>query len=103
MDPWKADKPFAFSFCNEEGETGFVRWRVDPFTRMVVVNRKEWRELRDFFAEPSITTVWFNYPFDYRMLGTLAIEVLGPFAEVMFSMFLAKRDFDDVWVVLQCF
>ena len=92
--PWKGDRPFAVSFCNESGETGYVRWRVDPVTRLVIINRREWKELREWCMEPSITTAWFNGPFDRRMLSFFGIGVQGLCHEVMASMFLAKPDIE---------
>jgi DNA polymerase-1 len=92
--PWKGDRPFAVSFCNEAGETGYVRWRVDPVTRLVVVNRGQWKRLKEWFADPKITRVWFNGPFDRRMLATFGIDVVGRNEEVMASMFLAKPDIE---------
>ena len=94
LSAWKGDRPFAISFCNQEGETGYVRWQVDPFRRLVKINRKEWLTLRNWFADDSITRCWFNGPFDRRMLAAIGIEVRGRNEEVMASMFLAKPDIE---------
>jgi len=94
LSTWKGDRPFAVSFCNAEGETGYVRWQVDPFRRLVKINRKEWLALRNWFADDSITRCWFNGPWDRRMLAAIGIEVRGRNEEVMASMFLAKPDIE---------
>jgi hypothetical protein len=28
LNPWKGDRPFAFSFCNEKGDAGFSAGRL---------------------------------------------------------------------------
>ena len=94
LSTWKGDRPFAISFCNAEGETGYARWQVDPFRRLVKINRKEWLTLQKWFADDDITRVWFNGPFDIRMLKAIGIEVRGRNEEVMASMFLSKPDIE---------
>jgi len=91
LSPWKGDMPYAISFCNEDGETGYVRWKVDPYSRRVIVRRSELVRLREWFSDPSLETVWFNKPFDLRMLRKLGINVAGKTHELMVAMFYFSR------------
>jgi len=61
---------------------------------LMKINRREWLVLRDWFADDSITRVFFNGPFDIRMLKAIGIEVRGRNEEVMASMFLSKPDIE---------
>jgi DNA polymerase-1 len=91
LNPWKGDRPFLFSFCNEEGETGFVRWEVNPKNRQVVVG-KEFSELKKFFEDPTITKVFHNAKFDIRMLTKTGIQVAGTIEDTMFAMHVLRND-----------
>jgi DNA polymerase I-like protein with 3'-5' exonuclease and polymerase domains len=76
---WKGDAPFAFSFCNEDGETAYLEWRVDPKTRKVIPVKDELRQLIAFFEDESITKVFHNAKFDVRALERgHGIIVCGP-------------------------
>jgi DNA polymerase-1 len=86
LNPWKGDRPFAFSFCNEKGDAGFFRWEVDPFTRNVLINHKQWAVMKKFFEDSSIAKVFHNAKFDIRMLEKLGIEVRGTVHDTMFAM-----------------
>jgi DNA polymerase-1 len=86
LNPWKGDRPYAFSFCNEEGKTGFFRWWVKPLTRDIVRNWKDYFEMRFFFGNPSITKVFHNAKFDLRMLESMGIKTRGEIHDTMFAM-----------------
>lgn len=76
---WHGDAPFAFSFCNEDGQTAYFEWTVDPKTRQVRRKEKEWEMLRAFFEDESIKKVFFNAKFDIRGLEIgHGITVAGP-------------------------
>lgn len=90
--PWHGDRPFAFSFCNSEGDTGWIRWEVDPFTREVQIVQDEWEELKAFFEDPTITKVFFHGQFDIRMLEAIDIYVKGSIHEVMYAMHAVNSD-----------
>lgn len=92
---WKSDAPFAFSFCNEDGDTAYVEWRVDPKTRMVIPDKSEHRMLKDFFEDESVTKIFHHGKFDVRAIEKgHGIVVCGPggaireggrFEETMFA------------------
>lgn len=76
---WHGDKPFAFSFCNEEGETAYVEWTVNPNTREPEPNARELKRLRAFFEDDSVTKVFHHAKFDVRALERgWGIRVAGP-------------------------
>lgn len=86
LNPWKGARPFAFSFCNEEGKTGFFRGKVNPVTRGVTYPRDGYWEIKDFFADPSRSKIFFNAKFDIRMLEAIDIKVRGRIEEVGFAV-----------------
>lgn len=68
-------RPFAFSFCDEDGSTFYIRWQVDPMTREVKINREEFEWMRKLFSDSSLTVVGHNISFDIKMLLLMEIEV----------------------------
>jgi len=84
VNPWKGDRAFAFSFCDSEGNTAYIRWKVDPFTREPIVCLKDLVTLQRFFSDPSITKVFHNAKFDIRMLEQLDVTVKGTVHDTIF-------------------
>lgn len=78
LRPWHGDRPFAFSFCNEVGETAYFEFPVDPRTRKPQLEDDTLWKLQEFFADTAVTKVFHNGRFDIRMLETLGITVCGP-------------------------
>lgn len=66
-NPWKGDRPFAVSMCDEDGRAWFRSWPVDPMTREVKIPRRDRRTLRFFFRSRR-RIVFHNGKFDLRML-----------------------------------
>jgi DNA polymerase I-like protein with 3'-5' exonuclease and polymerase domains len=88
LSPWKGDRPFGFSFCNEEGETAYVDFPVDPKTRRVLYDKRpaEKRMLVDFFQDTRVRKVFWNAKYDVRMIRFgLGIDVQGTIEEGMFA------------------
>jgi DNA polymerase I-like protein with 3'-5' exonuclease and polymerase domains len=85
LNPWGTIKdygfyparPFAFSFCDTEGHTDYIRWEVEPHTRQVLTTSEDLKTLRDIYSNPEITHIGHNFTFDYRMINALGIEVKG--------------------------
>lgn len=72
-------RPFAFSFCDAEGNTGYIRWAVDPQTRTVIPGPQEEQDaLRDILENPEITKVGHNIAYDIRMCLAAGFTVAGP-------------------------
>lgn len=80
-------RPFAFSFCDEDGHTAWIRWRVDPITRRVIPGPKHEQEaLRYFLANPKYIKIGHHIAYDLR----LAKEAGFPYAgEVHDTMIMA--------------
>ncbi len=88
VSPWSGDRPYMFSFCNEEGESAVVRFAVDPLTRRVKYEERpaQLRMLRRFFSDPRIVKVFWNGKFDVRMIRFgLNVKVAGEIHEGMFA------------------
>jgi DNA polymerase-1 len=60
-------RPFAFSFCDEKGNTAYIRWEVNPKTRQVIPERKTLKAMSQLLGDPSIVKVGHNLMFDIRM------------------------------------
>ena len=79
-------RPFAFSFCDDSGNTNFLRWQVDPYTRQVLVPSKkhgDWSVLRDVLSDDQITKVFFNMNYDQRMLELTGVKLAGPMEDAL--------------------
>lgn len=93
LSPWHGDRPFAVSMCNEEGETLYEEWVVDPFSRDVYpgltygLQTNRFPLIKSILENPKIAKVYHNAKFDYRMLRSVGIIHRGP----MHDMLLAAR------------
>lgn len=79
---WTGARPFAVSMCDEDGETRWFEWTVDPKTRMPRPRRGDLREIRAVCRDPGIAKVFFNATFDVTMLRAIGVEVRGRIDEV---------------------
>ncbi len=84
LDPWgekgvdrdvEPARPFAFSFCNRDGEKAYIRWKVDAHTREVVVEPRTHKLLQDLLGNEKLKAVFYNAPYDYRMIRMSGIDV----------------------------
>jgi len=66
--PWQGDRPFAFSFCNRDGETAYLEFPVHPYTRKPIISKKYREFLRKIFLDPRRQVVLHNAKFDIRMV-----------------------------------
>lgn len=86
LHAWIGDRPFAVSMCNEEGETWYCEWDVDPFTREICPRRDEVEYIRSILEDPNIVKVGHNIKFDIRMLEVaFGIRTLGRIQETLFA------------------
>lgn len=72
---WHGDQPFAVSFCNDDGDTHYFEWEVDPYTRVVIPKQDELEALQEFLLDPSIRKTFHHAKFDLRMFENLGIDV----------------------------
>lgn len=82
LNPWGDQKrwgfyparPFAFSFCDAEGETKFFRWEVDPKTRQVKPRTDHLRFMQVLFSDPTVSIIGHNIGYDIRMCEQLGLK-----------------------------
>lgn len=60
-----AARPFAYSFCDRDGNTDYIRWRVNPMTREVDMDKRADAVAR-LLDDPTITIVGHNIRHDVR-------------------------------------
>lgn len=92
LSPWSGDRPFVVSWCWNDGETGYVRWEVDPFTRNVKVDPFDVKMLKEFLCDARIPKVFHNAMFDLRMLEMIGIKVKGRVEDTMFALRVLEND-----------
>jgi DNA polymerase I-like protein with 3'-5' exonuclease and polymerase domains len=83
LDLWHGDTPFAFSFCNQWGETRYFEWDVDPFERRVIPVQEELEMMRDLLEDPDIEKEGHNVKFDVRAMENVKIKVRGKIGETL--------------------
>lgn len=82
---WHGDRPFAFSFANEEGDVQYIEFQVDPFTREVQPDLMALQEMRRLLEDERVTKVMHNANFDVRMMQRgWGIDVRGPMHDTLF-------------------
>ena len=89
---WTGDRPFVVSWCWNDGETGYVRWKVDPFTRKVQVDPKDVDYLKTFLCNEEYPKVFHNAPFDMNMLESIGIFMKGEIHDTMFALRVLEND-----------
>ena len=89
---WTGDRPFVVSWCWNDGETGYVRWKVDPFTRKVAVDPKDVKFLKTFLCNEKYPKVFHNAPFDMNMLEAVGIVMKGEIHDTMFALRVLEND-----------
>lgn len=80
---WKDDIPFAVSMCDEEGNTWYAEWFIDPFTRQIdwtKTSREEFDrdvEFIRYYCSDKFENILHNRPYDRHMLKKIGIELVG--------------------------
>ena len=65
-------RPFAISTCDDEGETRYWEWDINPHTRESKISREHKREVQEHLK--NRTLVFHNAKFDILMLNALGIK-----------------------------
>ena len=82
---WHGEAPYGFGFCNEDGETVYIDFPVDPWTRIPIPQETQLHQIKLLLEDPTITKVMHNAKFDTRMMETnYGIKVAGVIEETMF-------------------
>ena len=85
LEVWHGDEPFAFSFCDEEGNTACFEWPVDPWTRVVIPNQSELDAIGEFLENEKVDKVFHNAKFDVRIIeNAFGITTRGGIHDTMF-------------------
>lgn len=94
FNTWKGAAPYAFSFCNDDGDTAYFEFPVDPFTREVQyqADKPALRAIRRIYADTSIEFVFFNAKFDIRQIRHNVGPFKGRLHEVMFAAHCCNSD-----------
>lgn len=74
---WHGDQPFAVSMCNDEGETKYWEWPVDPYTRVVIYDEAELEEIESLLLDTRIGKVFHNGKFDVRMFENVGMRLVA--------------------------
>lgn len=78
VHPWLGHQPFAVSLADQDLNTWFCHWDVDPFTRKVYPAVRDLRFLGDLFRDPRLEKWFWNRPFDLLMLRNVGLMVEHP-------------------------
>lgn len=81
LNPWIGDRAFGISICDTELNSQWFEFPVDCKTREVTYDGYEYDKIKSILEDESITKVFFNAPYDLRMLEYAGICVQGPIEE----------------------
>lgn len=83
-------RPFAFSFCDEDGHEAWIRWAVDPQTRRVLPGPKHEQEaLRFFLGSERYVKIGHNIGYDRRITEEAGFEWKGEIHDTMIMAHVA--------------
>ena len=60
-------RAFVWTFCDQDGNTDYLRAEVDPMTRQVKWDKKKLQAVHDIWSDPDITKLGHNPRFDVLM------------------------------------
>lgn len=83
---WQGARPFAFSFCTEEGKTAFVRFKVDLFSRKVIPTSEGFTDIDKLLRDPTTDKVFHNAKFDIRMLEGMGFVIRGGIHDTVYAV-----------------
>lgn len=77
LNVWHGDIAFSVSLCDEEGNTAYCEWLVDPYTRKCEPNKEDLEFIQSYFGNDKYETVYHNAKFDVRMLEAHGLTLKG--------------------------
>jgi DNA polymerase I-like protein with 3'-5' exonuclease and polymerase domains len=83
-------RPFFVSVCDPDGNVAWTRFEVDAYSRKSRYHAAA--ELRAILEKPRIAKVFWNRPFDQRMLEAAGFSFKGEMVDAMLAMHVAKAD-----------
>ncbi len=75
LSAWAGDRPFIFTFCDEDGRLAYLRGQVDPLTRAVAWLPEQLRVLQWHFNRKDVEHVFFNAKFDIQMSESVGLTI----------------------------
>lgn len=87
LNPWRGDRLFGISMADANDNDLWIQWLVDPFTREVhydgipLTVDASYKQVKEILEDETVTKVFFNAPYDIRMLEFADINVSGPIEE----------------------
>ena len=68
-------RPFAYSFCDGDGNTAYFRFRVDPKTRRVIPEEKGMAIIHRMNTEKQFQIIGHNIAYDFRMTASMGAPI----------------------------
>jgi len=87
-------RPFAFSFCDVDGNTAYFRKEVDPFTREVLPNKVIDREVSSILGNNKIKKIGHNLGFDIRMSRFARLPFEGAIDDTLLMAHVATGGYE---------
>lgn len=69
--------PFAFSYCDSDGNTDYIRWAVNPLTRKPIRDEWDWEAMCRLFDDPDLAWIGHNIAYDMRMILEMGAVLRG--------------------------
>jgi DNA polymerase I-like protein with 3'-5' exonuclease and polymerase domains len=77
-------RAFAWSFCDMEGNTAYLRHEVNPINREILnTDSNQHETIRQFWADKTITKVGHNIGFDVLMARMAGYDIQGPIIDTL--------------------
>lgn len=76
-------RPFVYAFCDPDGNTKYIRWKVDPFTREVKPDPRTFRLVQSIIENEKLTKIAHNLNFDYKMSKYIGLKFRGSFEDTI--------------------
>lgn len=80
---------FVWTFCDQEGNTDYLRAKVDPITREVKWNPKQLALVHEFWTNEKITKIGHNLRFDVMMAEASGAVVRGKVIDTQIVAYVA--------------
>jgi len=92
LDVPHIDSPFGFSFANEDLETWYTEWDVDPFTRKPQPIKKDIAFMRRVLESRKREKVAHNTPYDILGVSAWNIHVAEPYHDTLIEVKRARTN-----------
>jgi DNA polymerase-1 len=88
----RSPRPFAWSFCDQDGNTSYVRVDVDPITREPQpLSKGDLRVVKDVYEDETIVKTFHNGRYDILMNQFAGVRTRGPVVDTMIVSHIATH------------